>query len=450
LEFTQKEFLNAISKKALNGNISIFLGAGISIDANYPSWKTLLEPCAEQLEIDISSMNNLFLLAQYYVNKFGEGELKNIINQRINRVEYESKIVTELLNLHFESIWTTNYDKVIEKNLDKKGIVSNSIFDEKDLLNVDLSNRINIYKLNGDISNLDNIVVTKNDMENYEKNHEMFLTFLKRELISNTFIFLGYSFQDSIILNCLNKISECLGKSSICHYAIMPKNDIDKNYIEDLNCRYNIKVITVEEYNEIPKLLRTLNHKIRERNIFVSGSYETLNQDETLFANELCKELAIELLSNNFKILTGLGKNLGHNLTGNSVQYLLEKGVLNIEKNLVMRPLGKLATSCDKKSLRTKLIRDSNITIFVFGERSKTPSIGVMEEFEIAKQNRKKIIPLGITGYASLKIWKEINANITLYPYLEEYIDILKNERNTKKLIKTVMSIIKDINNSHN
>ena len=75
--------------------------------------------------------------------------------------------------------------------------------------------------MNGDISDPVNMILTKNDYEHYLKKHPLFLTFLKKELVSNTFLFIGYSFSDALVLDCLSSISEFLGDVVGYHYAIM-------------------------------------------------------------------------------------------------------------------------------------------------------------------------------------------------------------------------------------
>ena len=164
---------------------------------------------------------DLFLLAQYYANEYGNNALKRIINESINCINNDSDLIDRLLDLNFKSIWTTNYDKVIEDNLARKRILTNSIHDEKDLPNTRTSNRVSIYKMNGDISNLDRIVITQKDIENYGEHHEMLLTFFKRELVVNSFLFLGYSFSDDIVLSCLSAVNRCLEDSANFHFAIL-------------------------------------------------------------------------------------------------------------------------------------------------------------------------------------------------------------------------------------
>ena len=72
-------------------------------------------------------------------------------------------------------------------------------------------------------------------------------------------------------------------------------------------------------------------------------------------------------------------------------------------------------------------------------------SEGTYQEFEIAKENNRKIIPIGATGYEAKKIWLEVKNNITQYGYLERYLEQLNNETNPQKLADIVIQIIKDV-----
>ena len=110
----KKTFISRISDSFCNGEVSLFLGAGTSIDANFPKWSDLLEPCAEELGLDINNVSDYFQLAQYYINEYGESELYSLINERINKFDYNSKALDIIVKMGFKSVWTTNFDKVIE------------------------------------------------------------------------------------------------------------------------------------------------------------------------------------------------------------------------------------------------------------------------------------------------------------------------------------------------
>lgn len=452
MSISKTSFINYYVEQARRGNVSLFLGAGVSASAGLPSWAILLEPCAKQLGITIDSSIDLYLLAQYYANEYGYSALKRVINESINRLDYESTLVDKLLNLNFKSIWTTNYDKIIENNLARKRILTNSIYDDKDLSNITGPNRVSIYKMNGDISNLDRIVITQKDIEDYQKNHEMLLTFFKRELVVNSFLFLGYSFTDEIVLSCLASINRCLEESANYHFTILLRKD-DKDFdhfVKDLEARYHIRVLLINHYNELPDILCDLREAINKKNIFFSGVFERLPPSEDVFAETLCKKLTAALLKNQHYIYTGYGRNFGNYLTGSSIQYMLAHN-MEIDRFLIMRPFLKTMTPDEKKNHRDMLISECRYVIFMFGQSPQdgtyVNSGGMLKEYELAKEHGKIIIPVGCTGYTATEIWRDVKNHITSYPYLERYIDVLGAPLasvDIDQLVRIILQIIAD------
>ena len=97
---------------------------------------------------------------------------------------------------------------------------------------------------------------------------------------------------------------------------------------------------------------------------------------------------------------------------------------------------------------RKDMISDSRIAIFIFGNKKDddgniVEANGCMEEFQLAKENKDIIIPIGSTGFAASSIFKEVKAHIGDYPYLEEYLDILEAETDITKLTDIVIAIAK-------
>ena len=451
---SKEDFINAIIANKQENGISAFVGAGLCSDAQMPDWLHLLQPCAEELGVSIDENTDLFKFAQYYANTFGYNKLRKLINKTLNTYQHDSTLVSSILNVGFKSIWTTNYDKIIENNIVKLNAFSNTIFDEKDLVNISWQNRINIFKLNGDISNLNNIVITQSDIDNYQNNHALFLTFLKRELVTNTFIFIGYSFNDHIVLSALAEINQYLGESSNTHYTIMKNKHTDefKMFIEDLEKRYHIKTVLVEEYAEIPLLLDKLKRRILDSNVFISGSFEYLPSAEDTFAYSLCKSLGEKLIDSNYNIVTGFGRNIGYYISGVVTQKIINNNIGNIEERLILRPFAHIMTSEEDTQFRKLLISNANSTVYMFGQHLKNGqpenSRGTLEEYKLAKSMKKIIIPLGVTGYSSREIFNDLKKNLICYPYLEQYIDVLENERNVDIISSCIISILNRVRTS--
>ena len=109
------------------------------------------------------------------------------INDIINKNDFHSHLINELIDVGFTNIWTTNFDNVLELNYTSRNILINKVFRDADLSNVELNKKINIYKMNGDITNPERMLQPKKTIEEYSDNHRMILMFFKRELICRIF-----------------------------------------------------------------------------------------------------------------------------------------------------------------------------------------------------------------------------------------------------------------------
>lgn len=67
---------------------------------------------------------------------------------------------------------------------------------------------------------------------------------------------------------------------------------------------------------------------------------------------------------------------------------------------------------------------------------------GVIDEFEIAQQQHKTIIPIAYPNTISELIWNYVKKNITEYPYLEGTIDFLTADCPPEKLARIIVQIL--------
>ena len=63
-----------------------------------------------------------------------------------------------------------------------------------------------IYKMHGDVSQVHKAVITRDDYEKYELTHSLFTTALQGDLVSKTFLFIGFSFNDPNLNYILSRI----------------------------------------------------------------------------------------------------------------------------------------------------------------------------------------------------------------------------------------------------
>lgn len=304
--------------------------------------------------------------------------------------------------------------------------------------------------MNGDISNPAGIVATQSDFEHYTDSHRIMLMFFKRELISSTFLFIGYSFTDHLVLECLSEIKRYLGDSFNYHYTIMrndSKNPYFKHFVKDLEYRYHIRVLLVEDYKDITVILKELNERIRSKRVFISGAFSSLATEVEEFSHSLSRNLTAYLLDSDYRIINGIGRRFGTHLIGYANEFLAKQGVKDFEKYLIIKPFvgNKKSSAKDKKKTREKVIRQCGSAIFVFGEadgNSVDFRSGVLEEFEIACNQHKVVIPIAYPGMISEEIWKKVKCNITQYPYLEKSINLLTYEQSPEHISKQIVHIL--------
>ena len=442
---TRKKFIMDVAEKCRDDKLALFLGAGMSIDAGFPSWKSLFEPLASTLGINIdSSKFQLYDIAQFYANEEGMGELELKIKAQINRIDDESDALDELTNMQCNSVWTTNFDHAIENNYRRKGKIPNVIISEQNLINSDLNKYINIFKMNGDINDLNNATVTRKDLESYDETHSVLLSFFKRELVVKTFLFIGYSFTDSLVLPCIADLNRIFGDKQSYHYNIVKKEDTPgfENFIRDLEDRYKIRTLLIDEYDEIPGILREINYITNKHNVFISGSYNDNDPQKLLEISNFCETLTNKLYQEQYRIINGYGFKVGYYIASAATKIMLEQNVTSFEKYLLMYPFSEHLTDKKKTVHREFMINKSNVAIFMYGNSN---SNGMIEEFYIAQKDpRKIIIPIGSSGGAAKIIFDQVRTNLTNYPYLENYIEILEKETDPEKLTGTILSIIKE------
>lgn len=465
---TKQELITKYTKAIQKGNAAIFAGAGLSRSSGFVDWKTLLSPLASEIGLDINKESDLISLAQYYKN---ERRTRGSINQEIvDKFTKETELnenITILTELPIDTYWTTNYDHLLEEGLRKANRLVDVKTDSKQLSITKKDRDAVLYKMHGDADNPADAILTKDDYETYENKRPLFRTALQGDLISKTFLFIGFSFEDPNLDYILSSIHVLLGENKRDHYCFFKsiekkpdESDEDFTYrkvkqklrTEDLQ-RYGIQAVFVDKYEEITDILNKIAMAIKLNNVFISGSAEeyTLPWSETT-AEHFVYSLANNLVKKDYTIICGFGHNIGSSVVNGALDEIYSSKYKHINEYLCLRPFPYgITDTTERKEKFTQYRRDmlsqAGIVIFMFGNKKGIDekiidATGCKEEFEIAKEYKKYIIPIGSTGYAADTIWQEIKKNITEYPYLTDYIDDLKSITESDKLIELIMKIL--------
>jgi hypothetical protein len=142
----------------------MFLGAGMSREAGYVDWKQLLAEIADELTLDVAKENDLVALAQYHVNERNGRDRLNrmILDEFVDKAE--STLCHELIaSLPINTIWTTNYDPLIEDAFKAAEKRTTTIRQPADFSATPKRSSVTIYKMHGDKDSPSTAILTKED-----------------------------------------------------------------------------------------------------------------------------------------------------------------------------------------------------------------------------------------------------------------------------------------------
>lgn len=466
---TIAQFKKSYSKAIREGYAAIFAGAGLSKASGFVEWKELLNDLAREINLDVEKESDLVEVAQYYVN---EKNSRNEINEKIlNRFiteSQESENIRILSELPIQIFWTTNYDHLIEDTLKKFGKhVDVKITSESLATNLSGNDTI-VYKMHGDYTDPAACVIIKDDYELYNDKRQLFTTKLQGDLVSKTFLFIGFSFEDPNLKYILSRIHVLLGKNRRTHYLFLKRIQEDEyedrmdDYNYDLNKqelrindlkRYGIETVLIDSYNQIPTILSKIKRSTKCKNIFISGSAQEYGPAWEKTAPTFIRSLASQLCKENYKIITGHARGIGSYLVSAAIEEC-QANVGELEKHLMIKAFPYQDRNRSdyeqlKKRYREGIFKYAGIVIFMFGNKSAENGIaladGVYEEYKIALQSEAYIIPIGSTGYMAKKIWDEVCDQIENFPYLQPYVNTLQNCTESDKIIKAILSILNTI-----
>lgn len=471
-----ESFIRDFVKDLAENNVAVFAGAGMSKSVGYVSWADLLREIAEEVGLSVDKEYDLISLAQYHVNEHGGGKAK--INRKILEEfaqEAESSENHKIIaRLPITTFWTTNYDTLIEDSIKAANKVVDVKYQIKQLANTRPKRDVVIYKMHGDVHHPADAILTKEQYESYYRTHEHFITALSGDLISKTFLFIGFSFTDPNLDYVLSRLNIQFGENNRQHFCFIKKqgkgSDDDEMFkynlrkqelmINDLK-RYKIKALVVDDYHDITEILKEIERRFRMKTVFISGSaeeYGTWNRNE---AQSFIHLLSKNIISVGFRIVNGFGWGVGSAVINGALEAVYEKPDRFSEDQLIMKPFPQYETGEKKlhelwEEYRQKMISLAGISVIVFGNKKDDkgnilPANGVKREFEIAISLGLIPIPIAATGYVTQEIFdliikdakKIYSGNEWIIPIVEE---LASDKLSPDEIIKKVITIIQTIN----
>jgi hypothetical protein len=453
-----------------NDSAAIFAGAGLSKGSGYVDWPELLRDIAKELGLNVDKEHDLISLAQFHVNtrRTSDGLAKKILQEFSEQAE-PSEVHDIISRLPIRTFWTTNYDSLIEDALRK----SFRVPDVKHALNQLTTSKPKrdaiVYKMHGDVQMPTDAIISKDQYEKYYLSHAPFITALSGDLVSKTFLFIGFSFTDPNLDYVLSRLHG--GSAKRNHYCFMreaqraPEDDDElfkyKRRKQDLRIddlkRFGIQTLLVDDYTDIVCILRDIEARFRKKTVFFSGSAEEYGAWSRQDAMDLIHNIAANCVEANCRVVNGFGWGIGSAVINGALEAIYGKPEKYTEAQLIVRPFPQHGDDLPAlwEQYRQRMISLAGVALFFFGNKLQDGKLvnanGVRREFEIALEHGLLPIPVAATGFMAEEIWTEISADMGKYygdfdwaiPLVEKLAD---PKTPPKEMVKAVTSIIKQLN----
>lgn len=254
------KFNPEIKEALLKNELVIFVGAGLSTNFGFPSWKDLVKEILEMLiEYDGAYRNYLPLLDDPAIDILTilgfikiKGDEKKVRDYIEERFTIPTSTTTETLQLHrklFEvsqKVITTNYDGLLE---DASGIKKVCYNNRHRVSNLNTYDNY-IFKIHGDYEEAAECILFLDDYKAlYEKDHAA-INELKNLIRNSTIIFVGFSLSDPFVTSIFKYIKELYDGLIRSHYVLTTSND---DFSE-----FGVKTLKLDSYNEIDGYLEEL------------------------------------------------------------------------------------------------------------------------------------------------------------------------------------------------
>jgi len=468
-------FINTFVKDLAECNVAIFAGAGMSVAAGFVNWRELLREIADELSLQIDRETDLIAIAQYSVNESGSrAKINRKILEEFTEAAQPGENHRILARLPITTYWTTNYDTLIEDAIGAANKRADVKHEVKQLANTKPRRDAVVYKMHGDVDHPADAIITKQQYQAYYKDNEPFITALSGDLVSKTFLFIGFSFTDPNLEYVLGRLNVQFNDNGRQHYCFIKEQDrtdyseqeaydyaqVQQNLmINDLK-RYKIEALVIREFSEITEVLEEIERRFKKKTIYISGSAEEYGSWNRNEAQQFIHNLSKRIVSNKFRIVNGFGWGVGSAVINGALEAIVEDPKRFSEDQLILKPFPQFATG--GKALpdlwheyRHRIIPLAGIALFIFGNKlDQTGNIinanGVRSEFEIAVEHGLIPIPIGMTGYEAEEIFSEISNNVEKYYSDNDWLFPLVNELNTRgsqadDLIDKVVNILKGL-----
>jgi hypothetical protein len=256
--------LNEILGQIKKGRVVLFLGAGASHVAGGPSGKKLTEMLKANFPKIDQSLNSFIEVCQDIIDTppYNRNELESFIKDNLGKLQPTDyhKIMTRY---DWPAVFTTNFDDLVEVayriSTQDRLKDCQPIYSDRFLVNTSDRGKVYLFKIMGCMRAIEgesgNMVLSRSDYNSALIRRRKYLEILSDFVKTGTIVFLGYSFEDHIVLDIIDDLIAIYGKDRLpWSYALFDKLQSDPKIDYKFSSR---KIIPLE--NSFEDFFKFLN-----------------------------------------------------------------------------------------------------------------------------------------------------------------------------------------------
>lgn len=203
-EFSAEELAVAdeLGGRAARGELSLFLGSGVSVPLGLPNWRQLLTEIAGE-ELADYSPERAPAIAQRLMREMGPEQFRRHIADRVSSTPGFAPAHLLLAALEVAHTVTTNYDAAYEAALE--GTIGTDAFR---VLTRQLPQQPRrwVLKVHGDVRRAQTIVITEDDYARLKAETRSVLSIVETLLLTSHLLFVGFSMGDPDFVEAVEEV----------------------------------------------------------------------------------------------------------------------------------------------------------------------------------------------------------------------------------------------------